>query len=119
MPDTILAPCGIDCAACPAYIATQSNDITKLKEILKSWTSDTEITFHALLCDGCHSKRVSVDCRKCWIKNCVNDKGVETCAECKKYPCEELKTKWSEWNVTDPVAAKARLDARATQSYIH
>ena len=111
-PNTLLAPCGIDCAACPAYLATRSNDKTKLQEVLKSWTSDPKMTVDDLLCDGCHGERVSRDCRECWIKDCVKANGIETCAECGRYPCEALVTEWGEWHVTDPVAAKARLDAR-------
>jgi hypothetical protein len=115
----ILAPCGIDCTICPAYQATQSNNNEKLKETLKLWTSDQEITVDDLLCDGCNSNRVSKDCRECWIKDCVKEKAIKTCAECRKYPCGELEKEWNEWNVTDPVAAKARLDAKASQSHIH
>ena len=112
MPAMILAPCGIDCSECPAYLATQNNDKAKLEEVQLLWTANPDVTIEDLLCDGCHSERVSIDCRMCWIKNCVKDKGVETCAECHRYPCDGLEKEWSNWKVTDPVAARARLDAR-------
>jgi hypothetical protein len=110
----MLAPCGIDCAACPAYIATRSGDRTRLQDVLKTWTANPEMTVDDLLCGGCQGERVSKDCRECWIKDCAKEKEVETCAECRRYPCAALETEWSEWHVTDPVAARARLDARRT-----
>jgi hypothetical protein len=115
----ILAPCGINCAECPAYLATQNNDKAKLEEILKSWTSDPKRTVESILCDGCFGESVSKDCRECWIKECVKDKGIETCAECGMYPCGRLDKEWSEWNVNGPVAARARLDTRVTRNTIH
>jgi hypothetical protein len=114
MPLAKLAPCGIDCAACPAFLATRSGDRTRLEEVLKTWTANPEMTVDDLLCDGCHGERVSKDCRVCWIKDCAREREVETCAECRQYPCAALETEWSEWHVTDPVAARTRLDARRT-----
>ncbi len=114
MAHTMLAPCGIDCSACPAYVATRIDDKARLEEVLGAWTSNPDMTVEDLLCDGCRGERVSKDCRECWIKDCVKEKGAETCAECGRYPCKALETEWSEWHVTDPVAARARLDARRT-----
>ena len=37
MSQQLLAYCGIDCSACPAYIATQANDIDRLTALAQEW----------------------------------------------------------------------------------
>ncbi|MFB0558887.1 MAG: DUF3795 domain-containing protein [Candidatus Bathyarchaeia archaeon] len=107
----ILAPCGIDCTICPAYQATQESDYDELAKIVEIWASDdTHYEAEDLVCDGCYGERVSTDCRACWIKNCVEDKGLENCAHCKEYPYERLEHDWDTWHILSSVEAKARLD---------
>ncbi|MHA2431115.1 MAG: DUF3795 domain-containing protein [Promethearchaeota archaeon] len=68
----IIAYCGLDCTDCPAYIATQTNNINKLEEIAKKWSNE-EMQFKAndILCDGCHSDdRIFKWCKECDIKSC-------------------------------------------------
>ncbi len=107
----ILAPCGIDCAICPAYHATQESDHDELAKIAEKWASDdTSYEAEDLICDGCYGERISKDCGACWIKNCVRDRGLENCAHCKEYPCESLEHDWGTWHILSSVEAKARLD---------
>jgi len=37
MSEQILSYCGIDCSVCPAYIATQADDIEKLTSLAGEW----------------------------------------------------------------------------------
>ena len=115
--DQILAPCGIDCLICPAYQATQEGEIEKLRTLIDDWVQDdTHYEPEDLLCDGCYSERVSKDCRLCWIKDCVKEKELDTCANCGDYPCERLKHDWGEWQIMSGVDAKARLDEMKNHS---
>ena len=109
--DAILAPCGIDCIECPAYQATREKDYEKLAEILKEWAPVEEgYEPEDLLCEGCYGERVSRDCRVCWIKDCVEERGIPNCAHCGGYPCERLVKEWNAWRVNSAAEAKARLD---------
>ncbi|MGB5911033.1 MAG: DUF3795 domain-containing protein [Promethearchaeia archaeon] len=105
----IIAYCGLNCTDCPAYIATQTNDTNKLKEIAKKWSNE-EMQFKAndILCDGCHSDdRIFKWCKECDIKSCAREKGLENCAYCEDYICELLNIAFGK-NI-EP-SAKQRLD---------
>ena len=69
--DTLIAPCGMNCALCLAYQRTKNH------------------------CPGCniYSKDKAKSCQNCTIKNCENLKKSESgfCSSCSKFPCERLK----------------------------
>lgn len=54
---TMVAYCGINCSECPAYIATQTNDDTKRKQVAEEWQKvfNPNIKPEAINCDGCTS----------------------------------------------------------------
>jgi len=58
-------------------------------------------------CDGCKSEtgRLYSGCWKCQIRKCAIEKGIENCAHCDDFPCEELEKLFT----LDPDARK-RLD---------
>ena len=110
---TMLAPCGIDCLMCPAYQLTQEDDIDGLSALAEEWAQgDAHYEAEDLLCDGCYGERVAKDCRLCWIKGCVQEKGLETCAGCGGYPCDRLLRDWGEWRFNSATDARARLDRK-------
>jgi hypothetical protein len=43
-------------------------------------------------CDGCRCEddRLLAASRNCQVRKCGRQKGVENCAHCNEYPCEEL-----------------------------
>ncbi len=55
---TLIAPCGIYCGACKTYIVGK--------------------------CKGCLDSNTI----KCTIYKCVSIKGLETCGNCQKFPCD-------------------------------
>jgi len=71
MNSTSIAPCGLNCATCLAYLRKKNT------------------------CSGCWSDDASkrVSCTKCAIKNCVLLEETESkfCYECAKFPCKRLK----------------------------
>jgi len=96
MTERIVAPCGIVCTDCPAYIATQSNNLEKLKEIAIQWSSeDQHYQGEDILCDGCFSERVHAFCAECEARACAIQKGHRVCSICSMYPCDRLNDVWS------------------------
>jgi hypothetical protein len=91
----LMAYCGLDCSGCPAYIATQANNIAKLTSLAQEWLEGS--TDHTLmLCDGCLASDRTADvrimqwCAKCPTRTCVMERGLENCAHCEDYGCQHL-----------------------------
>lgn len=66
----MLAPCGVNCIACSAYLNKKNP------------------------CPGCRAsneehKRKS--CQNCAKKNCAFEQGLEWCFECGQFPCSRIK----------------------------
>jgi hypothetical protein len=95
MSEQLLSYCGIDCSACPAYIATQSNDIEKLTILAGEWF-DGATDHTIILCDGCKSDgangggRIMKWCAECPTRACAIERELENCAYCGDYGCEKL-----------------------------
>jgi len=87
----LIACCGIDCERCDARIATVNNDNELREATAEKWRvmyNAPDITAESLNCMGCRVDGVKVaHCANCEIRNCVNMKGFNTCAD-----CEELET---------------------------
>ncbi len=93
--NNLIAYCGLNCAECPAYIATQTNDDTKRKQVAEEWQKafNPDIKPEDINCDGCTSKstRLFSHCLECKVRLCGIEKGVENCAYCPDYACDILK----------------------------
>ena len=88
-----IAFCSIDCAVCPAYIATRADDRAALEKVAEEWSQQfgKEVTVESLLCDGCRSgARLCGYCDMCGVHRCASGRGVITCAHCDDYGCEIL-----------------------------
>ncbi len=108
MIDEMIAYCGIDCATCPAYRATQDDDTSRLEALALQWFGEANATYTR--CDGCHtanSGRLNRWCRECPLRACARTMGISTCAFCADYPaCRHLQELFS--RTPD---ARNRLDA--------
>ena len=107
--DALVAFCGIDCAICPALIATKKNDNEMRKKIAEDWTKqfNTTIRPEDINCDGCiviEGRHIGY-CAMCEIRKCGISKKVKNCAHCEEYVCVKLEG-WFK-NVPD---AKKTLD---------
>lgn len=103
----IIAYCGINCAECPAYLATQKEDHEEIKKIAKKWSSEP-MSFkpEEIYCDGCTSEgRHFSWCSECPIRSCSQERGLENCAHCDEYFCDDLKNSFDR-----TPSAKERLD---------
>ncbi|MHA2110272.1 MAG: DUF3795 domain-containing protein [Candidatus Hodarchaeales archaeon] len=86
-----IAYCGLNCEECPANIAKQTNDQELREKTAKAWSGPG----------------FTVD-YQCGVRNCATEKGVNTCADCGDYPCDDkLQALWKQLNSPD---AKKTLD---------
>lgn len=90
----IIAFCGLDCGACPAYIATQNDDHEERKRVAQLWSKEfnADIKPENINCDGCLAQegRQIEYCRVCKIRLCGLERSVENCGHCNEFPCQEL-----------------------------
>ena len=106
----LIAKCGLDCQACPAYIATQNNDLEAKKKIAAEWSSPQySLKAEEIFCDGCGAGgRLLSFCHACDILQCASARNVANCAHCADYACDKLKKVWDGLGGGD---AKTNLDA--------
>jgi hypothetical protein len=106
----LIAACGLDCAQCEAYIATQADDLVALGRIAEKWSKDFNapgLTAVNIQCDGCMTEGRKIGhCAECKIRLCALDRGLATCAACQDYACEQLAAFFQ-----SVPQAKANLDA--------
>ncbi len=89
----MIAVCGLDCATCPGYQATQTNDLAKAQATAAAWSKQfgVSIPVDAVWCDGCLTGvKKCAHCAECEIRNCGQKRGVANCAYCADYPCDKL-----------------------------
>lgn len=91
---SLFAYCGLNCAECPAYIATQENNDNKRKRVAEEWQKafNPNIKPEDINCDGCtiQSNRLFAHCLECKVRLCAIAKGVKNCAHCSDYACDNL-----------------------------
>lgn len=84
----LIACCGLDCERCDARIATVNNDNELREKTAQKWSALNHATIAAAMinCMGCRTDGVkTVFCSDmCGIRKCVNEKGFNTCGDCKE-----------------------------------
>lgn len=92
--DKKIAPCGLDCAECEAYQATQAHDKEALAEIAAKWSEQyrTELKAENVLCDGCTDQSGRNGCysKMCSVRMCVDKRKLANCAGCRDYGCDKI-----------------------------
>jgi hypothetical protein len=91
----MIAFCGLDCAQCEAYQATQANDEAAKERIAAQWREQYNapgITVESITCDGClaFDGRLGGHCAECDVRQCGIEHAVSNCAGCAEYSCEKL-----------------------------
>jgi len=109
-----IAYCGLDCAECPTYIATKTNDPVLQEKTAREWsaqfaafTGRNDLRAEEMVCDGCRAadERVFLGCRVCPMRTCAREQKFMTCAECGRFEtCDPLNGFF-----TQAADAKARL----------
>ncbi len=91
---TLIAACGLDCAQCEAYIATQANDLLALERVAEKWSKEFNapgLTAETIQCDGCMTEGRKIGhCSECKMRLCAIERGLANCAACPDYACETL-----------------------------
>jgi Protein of unknown function (DUF3795) len=91
---TLIAACGLDCAQCDAYIATQADDLAALAVVAEKWIKEYNapgLTAENVQCDGCMLEGRKIGhCSECQIRLCALERGMANCAVCPDYACEKL-----------------------------
>ena len=90
-----IAYCGLVCTDCPAYIATQADDLTALEQVVAEWRQAFNapgLTVELIRCDGClgTAGRKMVHCFECEMRACAMGRDLANCAHCFDYACEKL-----------------------------
>ena len=95
MTEKMIAPCGLDCASCEGYLATQANDMEALQRVVEHWRVEYNhpgMKVEYCICDGCLSTsgRLGGHCAECDIRACAIQRGVANCAHCPEYGCAKI-----------------------------
>lgn len=90
--DEKISFCGIDCLACPVYIATQHGGLNVLEQIASKWSNgEIKFSLEDIDCVGCTEDGRHFNwCDICPVRKCGVGKKVKNCAYCIHYPCEDL-----------------------------
>ena len=108
-----MAYCGLICQTCQIYLATREPDEEKkynmrvdiAQEITKHYGGETKPE-DVGDCDGCKTESGRLfSNNNCPMRICAIEKGIENCAYCEDYPCEELEKLF-----TTDLGARKRLD---------
>ncbi len=91
-----IAFCGLDCAACDGYQATQAGAEEWKERVAAQWRAEYNhpgINTAYVTCDGCTSSdgRLGGHCGECNVRICALGRDVENCAHCCEYAtCETI-----------------------------
>ncbi|MBS6533677.1 MAG: DUF3795 domain-containing protein [Oscillospiraceae bacterium] len=82
----LIAYCGLNCAACDAYLATLHDDQALRERTAKLWAelNNAPILPEHINCQGCRTEGVkTVFCdHLCGIRQCALTRGVASCGGC-------------------------------------
>jgi len=89
-----LSMCGLDCAACPAFIAHKANDQALRVKTAAEWSKQFGVALKPedINCVGClKTEGVQIGhCADREIRKCGLARKVRNCALCPDYPCEKI-----------------------------
>lgn len=92
--DEMISFCGLLCNECGAFLATKNNDDAKRAEVAQLWYKAYKVDLKPedINCSGCLSdaEPLFMHCRVCQVRKCGSARGIENCAHCDQYVCEEL-----------------------------
>lgn len=91
--ERMIAYCGLVCADCDAYKATQNNDDRLRAEVAAKWTGEYKHPFKPedIDCDGCLPDTIKSigHLNICPVRKCGMSKGVKNCGWCADYSCDK------------------------------
>jgi len=95
---TMIAPCGLDCASCPAHVAAMTGDDELRRKTAEAWSKafGFDCKPEDVNCHGClATDGVQIGhCKDCGIRACVVGKSLANCAGCSSYGCATIADFW-------------------------
>ena len=85
-PRELAAVCGLYCGACSMYRSRVDGNTARFEKIIERRQMKPEDA----VCGGCGSEVLAVHCRNCQLRQCAQEKGITTCAQCPEAPCPRL-----------------------------
>lgn len=109
-----IAGCGIDCHACPVFIATEKNDDQLREKTAREWEKlfgqyigQEHLSIGDMNCSGCRSEAVVfVGCSQCPIRACAASRSLDGCWACREFDQCEMINAFFQHNPS----AKANID---------
>jgi hypothetical protein len=91
----LFSKCGCNCGRCPSYKENLWTDEDR-QRCSDGWHKYLGIRLNPgklRLCDGCQAPDDESPIRylNCYVRKCAVRNGVETCAHCSAYPCQDVK----------------------------
>ena len=86
--EKMIAYCGLDCAACNAFLAMKNNDQALREKTAREWSSAHNFAFtpDMINCTSCKGNGVQVGhCSQCEMRKCAMGKAVENCGACGEF----------------------------------
>jgi len=106
----LLAKCGCNCGHCPSYKENlrTADDRQRCSDGWARYTGFRLSPDRLRLCDGCQApdNENPVRYQNCYVRKCAVKNGVETCAHCSAYPCEDVPKVSLSANARDRVATR-------------
>ncbi len=89
-----IAPCGFRCDLCLAFVAVARSHADRVRGSA-AWAKyyHLQVTPQQMRCHGCREGKVEglkFPDPKCEIRRCVSKRGLQTCADCADYPCDDV-----------------------------
>jgi hypothetical protein len=83
----IIAYCGLNCAECGAYMATQNNDQALREQTAAEWTKayGSECKPDMINCHSCKTGVLVGYCYECGVRKCASAKNVVNCGVCAEF----------------------------------
>jgi hypothetical protein len=94
--EAMTAVCGLDCAKCEGYLATQASDEAWKERVAANWRevyNAPNIDAAYVTCDGClgFDGRLGGHCLECEVRTCGVARELPNCAHCPDYDsCKKL-----------------------------
>jgi len=93
MTGQVIGCCGLLCSQCPAFLATQANDVAKAEETARLWAREygLGLPVEHVWCDGCtRAGRKCSHCAECEIRSCALGRPARELRRVPDYPCSQL-----------------------------
>ena len=108
----LFSKCGCNCGRCPSYKGNLQTDEDR-QRCSDGWYRYLGFRLSPgklRLCDGCQAPddENPVRYQNCYVRKCAVRNGVETCAHCSAYPCEDVKN----LHAIQRAGARERIAAR-------